>query len=134
MKASEAKIWLSYAKSDLDAAYALLDSGDFFPRQICFLAQQAGEKALKAILVFLDMKFPKTHDLDHIRELLPEGWEVKEKFPELYELSVWAVESRYPGHTPDVVEHEARETLLLAEMVFDAVKAELEEKIQKNKS
>jgi HEPN domain-containing protein len=134
MKASEAKIWLSYAKSDLDAAYALLDSGDFFPRQICFLAQQAGEKALKAILVFLDMNFPKTHDLDHIRELIPEGWEVKEKFPELYELSVWAVESRYPGHTPDVVEHEARETLLLAEMVFDAVKAELEEKIQKNKS
>lgn len=134
MKASEAKIWLSYAKSDLDAAYAPLDSGDFFPRQICFLAQQAGEKALKAILVFLDMKFPKTHDLDHIRELIPEGWEVKEKFPELYELSVWAVESRYPGHTPDVVEHEARETLLLAEMVFGAVKAELEEKIQKNKS
>jgi HEPN domain-containing protein len=132
MKASEAEIWLSYAKSDLDAAYALLDSGDFFPRQICFLAQQAGEKSLKAILVFLDMKFPKTHDLDHIRELIPEGWEVKEKFPELYELSVWAVESRYPGHTPEVVEHEARETLLLAEMVFDAVKAELEEKIQKN--
>lgn len=132
MKASEAEVWLSYAKSDLDAAYTLLDSGDFFPRQICFLAQQAGEKSLKAILVFLDMKFPKTHDLDHIRELIPEGWEVKEKFPELYELSVWAVESRYPGHTPDVVEREARETLLLSEMVFDAVKVELEEKIQKN--
>ena len=94
MKAHEAKIWLSYAKSDLDAAYALLEKGDFFPRQICFFSQQAGEKALKAILVYLGANFPKTHDLDLIRELIPVGWKVKEKFPQLYDLSVWAVESR----------------------------------------
>lgn len=78
------------------------------------------------------MNFPKTHDFDLIRELIPAGWKVKKKFPELYDLSVWAVESRYPGHTPDVVEHEARETLRLAEAVFDAVSAELEEHIQQD--
>ena len=59
MKANEADRWIEYAKSDLDAAHALLQSGDFFPRQICFLAQQAGEKALKAILIFLKIPFPK---------------------------------------------------------------------------
>jgi len=111
MKTDEARLWMSYAKSDLDAAYALLEKGDFFPRQICFLAQQAGEKALKAILIFLEANFPKIHDLDRLRELIPEGWVVKVKFPELYDLSVWAVEARYPAHTPEVVEHEARETL-----------------------
>ncbi len=111
MNINEARRWLTYAKSDLDAAYTLLEKGDSFPRQICFFAQQAGEKALKAILIYLEINFPKIHDLDRIRELIPTGWEVKEKFPELYDLSVWAVESRYPGHTPDVVEHEARETL-----------------------
>ncbi len=119
---------MEYAKSDLDAAYALLEKGDFFPRQICFMAQQAGEKAIKAILVYLDLPFPHTHDLDHIRELIPAGWEVKEKFPQLYDLSVWAVESRYPGHTPDVVEYEARETLQLAQAVFDAARDELEKR------
>ena len=61
MKTDEARHWMSYAKSDLDAAYTLLERGDFFPRQICFLSQQAGEKALKAILVYLGMNFPKTH-------------------------------------------------------------------------
>ena len=120
---------MAYAKSDLDAAYALLERGDFFPRQICFLAQQAGEKALKAVLVFLEIPFPHTHDLDRVRELIPEGWEVKEKFPELYDLSIWAIESRYPGHTPDVVEYEARETLHMAEALFDAVKEELEKRM-----
>ncbi len=128
MNKSEAKRWLEYAKSDLDAAYALLEKGDFFPRQICFMAQQAGEKALKAILIYLDIQFPHTHDLDRIRELIPKGWEVKEKFPELYDLSVWAVEARYPGNTPDVVEYEARETLQLAEALFDAVKEEMEKR------
>ena len=58
------------------------------------------------------------------------GWKVKEKFPQLYVLSVWAVESRYPGHTPDVTEGEAQETLHLAETVFNAVSAELEERIK----
>lgn len=131
MKANDAKIWLAYAKSDLDAAHILLKQGEFFPRQICFMAQQAGEKALKAVLVFLEINFPKTHDLDRLRELIPQGWEVKEKFPQLYELSVWAVESRYPAHAPDVVENEARETLLLAEAVYKSVESELEEKISK---
>ena len=97
------------------------------------MSQQAGEKALKAILVFLGLKFPKTHDLDLIRELIPAGWKVKEKFPQLYDLSVWAVESRYPAHTPDVTEGEAKETLNLADAVFNTVSTELEERIQKGK-
>jgi HEPN domain-containing protein len=121
MNVNEARRWLSYARSDLDAAHTLLEKGEFFPRQICFLAQQAGEKALKTVLVFLEIEFPKIHDLDRIRELIPEGWEVKVKFPQLYDLSIWAVESRYPGHTPAVTEIEARETLRLAEAVFEAV-------------
>ncbi|MBL8098377.1 MAG: HEPN domain-containing protein [Anaerolineales bacterium] len=132
MKVNDAKVWLAYAKSDLDAAHILLKQGEFFPRQICFMAQQAGEKALKAVLVFLEINFPKTHDLDRLRELIPQGWQVKEKFPELYELSVWAVESRYPAHAPDVVENEAREALLLAEAVYKSVESELEEKIRKS--
>jgi len=50
----------------------------------------------------------------------------------LAELTIWAVESRYPGDTPNVVEQEARETLYLAEAVLNAVSAELGERIQQN--
>jgi HEPN domain-containing protein len=132
MNASEAQRWMAYARSDLDAAYTLLEKGEFFPRQICFMSQQAGEKSLKAVLVYLGINFPKIHDLDRIRELIPQGWLVKDKFPELYDLSVWSVESRYPGHTPDVTEKEARETLQLAEAVFNTISAELRERIQQD--
>lgn len=130
MRQDEAKVWMDYASTDLRAAHALLDSGEFFPRQICFLAQQCAEKAIKAILVFVEVDFPKLHDLDRLRDLIPKGWKFKTQFPDLAELTIWAVESRYPTHFPDVVESEAREILALAEAVFDAVEIEIEEKIK----
>jgi HEPN domain-containing protein len=128
MKANEARVWMNYAKTDLRAARALLESDEFFPLQICFLSQQCAEKAIKAILVFEEVDFPKNHDLDRLRDLIPDGWKFKKAFPDLAELTIWAVDSRYPGNTPDVVESEARETLQLAEAVFDAVNEELEKR------
>jgi HEPN domain-containing protein len=132
MSANEALRWIEYAETDVHAAYALLASGEFFPRQICFLSQQAAEKAIKAILVFEEVDFPKSHDIDRLRDLIPDRWKVKQTFPDLADLTVWAVESRYPGAYPDVMENEARETLLLAEAVFDAVKAEMDKRINPN--
>ena len=63
MNASEAKRGMDYAEKDLRAARALLESGEFFPRQICFLAQQCAEKSIKAILVFDRWIFRRTTTL-----------------------------------------------------------------------
>jgi len=132
MNPNDAKVWINHAETDLRAAHTLLDSKDFFPRQICFLAQQCGEKAIKAVLIYTEVKFPNHHDLDRLRDLGPKGWKVKEQFPDLAELTIWAVESRYPGDTPDVTEYEAHETLELAKAVFASVSTELEERIKQD--
>ena len=121
MNRNEAKVWLEYSKSDLHAAQTLLESKEFFPLQICFLSQQCAEKAIKAILVFENVNFPKVHDLDRLHDLIPRGWKVKQKFPDLAELTIWAVEARYPADMPAVMEKEAREAFLLAKAVFDSV-------------
>ena len=88
MSTPEAELWLAYARSDPDAASALLRDPEHYPRQVCFLAQQSAEKALKALLVLLDIEFPPTHDLDRLRESVPPGWRVKTEFPQLYALSI----------------------------------------------
>ena len=44
---AEARRWLAYARSDLEAAQELLKKPDSYPRQVCFLAQQAAEQILK---------------------------------------------------------------------------------------
>jgi HEPN domain-containing protein len=92
--------WIRYSEDDLIVA-ELIQDHDQVPRAACFNAQQCAEKSLKASLVFLQIAFPKTHDLNRLRDLLPEGWTVKEDFPDLAELSTWAVEPRYPG---DIIE------------------------------
>jgi len=54
----EIRRWLRYAYEDLDGAETLLAQRVVVPRHICWLSQQAVEKALKAILVFLVVDFP----------------------------------------------------------------------------
>ena len=121
MNAPESTRWLAYGRTDLDAAQSLLRDPDHYPRQVCFLAQQAAEKALKAVLVLLEIEFPFTHDLDRLREMVPTGWQVKTTFPNLYALSIWAVEARYPGDMPQVVEADARDALQTAEAIYQTI-------------
>lgn len=133
MNAPEAARWMEYARTDLKAGYTLLRDPDHFPRHVCYLAQQAAEKALKAILVFLNMDYPYTHDLDRIRETIPAGWRVKTTYPKLYGLTIWAVETRYPAEMPDIVEADARQALQMAEGIYQLIEAEIAEKSQNPK-
>lgn len=115
--------WLRYAEDDLRTAELLLEQ-DGVPRNACFQAQQAAEKAIKAIFVFLQVDFPFTHNLDRLRDLLPEGWDAKGDFPDLANLSKWAVEPRYPG---DVVEATGHDAEIAVEQARGILKATLED-------
>lgn len=58
------RAWCEKGRRDFITAHkALLDESEIFPDIICFHAQQAAEKYLKAYLVFLEKEFPKTHAL-----------------------------------------------------------------------
>jgi HEPN domain-containing protein len=107
------------------AAEAMLGRSDSYPRHACWLAQQAAEKALKSILVFLDKDFPYSHDLDRLRDLTPDGWRVKKEHPDLAELTEWAVEARYPDAVPEAVEGDAQRATRQARAVWESVYADL---------
>jgi HEPN domain-containing protein len=53
---------LKIAEGDLLSAQALNESPKGRRENICFLAQQAIEKSLKAVLVWLQIPFPLVHD------------------------------------------------------------------------
>jgi HEPN domain-containing protein len=76
-RSAEVRRWLRYAREDLRAAQELAKNPELAPRHVCWLAQQCAEKALKAVLVFLDIDFPHRHDLDALRNLIPDGWQIK---------------------------------------------------------
>lgn len=125
MNASEAERWLGYAHSDFDAAQVLIGSPEHYPRQVCFLAQQAVEKALKAALVAQKIEFPFTHDLDRLRNLLPDGWGVKTAFPDLAEVTIWAVEARYPADMPEVLESDAKRAIATADEILQVIRDDI---------
>ncbi len=120
----EARRWLQYSGEDLRAAESMLSKSGFVPRQACWLAQQSAEKALKAVLVYEQIDFPRTHDLDRLRNMIPELWQVPKQYPDLAALTQWAVEARYPGDWAEATEGEARTATEQARGIHDAIAAQ----------
>lgn len=95
------------------------------PRNACYHAQQTAEKAFKAALVFLGVPFPFRHDLDFLRDLLPPGWDVKSRYPNLSALTIWVTEARYPSGSPDASRADARAAIRQARAVYQSVRTDL---------
>jgi len=118
--------WLRYAREDLDGAeYVVANLPALVPRHACFFAQQSAEKAPKAILIFLQIEYPHRHNLDELRDLVPDGWSVKTDYPTLKPLAAWAVESRYFSELPDATPDDARDTTRQARAIYDSITADL---------
>ena len=66
-----------------------------------FHVQQAAEKALKAWLALLGEKYPLTHSIETLLDLLDERGAAVESFRDLVEYTPYAVEFRYAGVDPD---------------------------------
>ena len=117
--------WLRYAEEDLTTAETLLRQPHVPPRQACWFAQQAAEKALKAALIFLQIDFRRTHDLNVLRDLLPERWHLKTAMPNLRDLNRWAVQARYPETAQEATETDASTAVEHARAILTSVSTEL---------
>ena len=111
-----AEDWLRYAKSDLELARIEKPEGVLL-ENLCFHAQQAAEKTLKAVLIFLEIDFPRTHNIRTLLDLLPEGVGVPPEVEESAALTDYAVESRYPRSNEPVDDEEYRQVIGLAGVV-----------------
>lgn len=109
--------WLRYAKSDLALAQVLL-TPDMIRGSLCFHAQQAAEKALKAILIFKNIPYPKTHNIRTLLDLLPQEIVLPHDVDEAAILTDYAVVSRYPNNIEEITEEEYLEAVKLARAVF----------------
>lgn len=120
----EARRWFRYAVEDLQAASVLMNQSVPAYRHICWLAQQAAEKAIKTVLVYLQIDFYRTHDLDALRNLVPDDWTIKHKFPDLAVLTEWAVEARYPGNWGEANAADARSAYQQAGEIIATLKGD----------
>jgi len=102
----QAERWLATAEGDLRAAEFLLGGGHH--AQACFHAQQAGEKALKALWYLLDAD-PWGHSVQRLVAEFPECDRLPE--PETWVeqaalLDKFYIPTRYPNGLPDLTPDE----------------------------
>lgn len=108
--------WLGHATSDLTLARAGPIEGVLF-EDLCFHAQQAAEKALKAVLVLRSTPFPRTHSIRTLLDLLPPAVDFPSELREAAILTDYAVSSRYPGAVERVDANEYEHAIRLAAAV-----------------
>ncbi len=93
---------------------------------ICFDAQQAAEKSLKAVLIAKGIPFRFVHDMAELLTVLQNnGVKLPNEILAAAELTNYAVQTRYPGPMEPVTEQEFHEALRTAEAVVAWAEAEI---------
>lgn len=113
------KDWLRLAESDLRLAQIASRDEMVSPEMACFHAQQAAEKAIKAVLLAKRVEFPLSHDIEQLVRLAEVGGlELPDVVREADALTPYAVEARYPGYWLEITPAEVLEALGIAERVL----------------
>ncbi|MCF8381903.1 MAG: HEPN domain-containing protein [Bacteroidales bacterium] len=120
-KSEYIKNWLFRANEDIAVIKSLsgLDL-EYYTSTICFHAQQAVEKYLKAFLIYHDVDFPKTHDVDFLimecQKIDQHSFEI-----DLKSLTDYGVSIRYPDdfYIPGITE--TKEYMIIAKEIKSLV-------------
>jgi len=110
--------WLNQAQSNLTKAREGSHVAGIYLEDLCFDAQQAAEKAIKALLIHLDTPFPHVHDLGLLLSIVERrGREVPPAIRQVARLTRYAVVTRYPGLAEPVTKEEYEEAVSIASEV-----------------
>lgn len=117
---AEARRWLAFARGDLDSAQALIQTTT--PnRNVGYLAQQAAEKALKAVILLGNASFQMTHNLTALGAQLPSDF----PSPVATEALAWLADletmARYPDEGDTITMDDAKKAVELANTILAAV-------------
>jgi|WetSurMetagenome_2_1015567.scaffolds.fasta_scaffold393843_2 HEPN domain-containing protein len=120
-----AQEWLERAHSNLKLASSRSRKGVFL-EDLCFEALMAVEKALKALCIQRGLEYPRAHSLVILMDMLESsGVVIPAGVKEADTLSVYGVQTRYPGWTEAVNEEEYQSALAAAKRVVSWVEKRL---------
>jgi HEPN domain-containing protein len=123
--------WLRRARSNLARSSQGQVTPDVLFEDVCFDAQQAVEKAFKALLVLRGVQVPRTHAISElITKLADLGFDIPGDVQEASTLTDYAVATRYPGPFEPVLIEDYEKAVAIAKAVVswasDIVTAALE--------
>ena len=121
---SEVLDWLNEAKADLHHAEASVKIGHY--NWACFAAQQASEKALKALILHAMGEYPRGHDLVKLYRRVKDYVEIRLNESSLARLSAYYIQARYPNvglerPSEEITKEHAEESISTARGVINEI-------------
>ena len=114
--ADDPREWLNRARSNL--AMAVNRIPGVYLEDLCFDAQQAAEKAIKALMIKRGIDFPYVHDLARLLSMLKDAGEaIPDDVGQARKLTQFATITRYPGIDQPVTEQQYAKAIEIAEAV-----------------
>ena len=109
------KKWIEKGDHDLGTAQITFIHIPKYQDTIAFHCQQASEKYLKSCLVFFEIQFGRSHDLNYLLSLLSKKIEIENQlFDKASRLSDFSVEIRYPDTTIELSDEDTNQAIILA--------------------
>jgi len=114
--------WIEKGDHDLGSAKLIfLHIPEYFDT-IAFHCQQAVEKYLKALLIYFEIDFKRSHDLMYLLDLLSQSIEIKESmYDSAILLNGFSVQIRYPDNTVYLSSEELETSISIAQDFRDYV-------------
>lgn len=117
----EAQRLLRLAYRDQAAFDALLNAPGVDPAVACFHAQQAVEKALKAVMCARDLEYRRTHDLEELAgRLVDAGLRLPVEVAALRRLTPYGVRFRYDDEPMPLLTGSEAEQMVSATLTWAA--------------
>ena len=108
--------WMNRARSSLALAQSRVAGA--YLEDLCYEAQQAAEKAIKAVMLGRGIDFPYVHDLAQLlRTLESHGERIPDAVRHAARLTRYGLATRYPGIEAPVTEQLYGEAVQTAEAV-----------------
>ena len=124
---SNYKAWLAKAANDMLNIENNVSADNIPWDTVCFHAQQAAEKTIKAFLAFHSLSITRTHDLV---ALLSQAAEINPELGQLrvscQKLNYYAVSSRYPDDLFEPDESEGREMVKISQEIQTTIQEVLQ--------
>ena len=123
--------WIGRAKSSYDLATVSITSNIYY-EDLCFQIQQSAEKALKGLLIYYGVEPDFTHNIGILLEELEKLTDIPSDIKEAAELTIYAVQTRYPGEYDEITKEEYKKAVKIAKTCLEWTENKIKEN-EKNK-
>jgi HEPN domain-containing protein len=119
--------WIERAKSSLELAQAKIIQHIYY-EDLCYQSQQAAEKALKGLLIYYGVEPDFTHNIEILLNKLKAFTDIPENIKEAVRLTIYAVQTRYPGEYDEITKEEYEKSVKMAKDCLTWIENEITEK------